>query len=103
MKRNILLIALLAMFLVPTPDAQAQQKVFRIGMIGLDTSHVVAFTKVINNPDKNYGCKVVVGYPGGSPDLPSSANRRCSRVPSKANTGDMIGITLFSMQKSRVR
>jgi len=75
MKRNILLIALLAMFLVPTPDAQAQQKVFRIGMIGLDTSHVVAFTKVINNPDKNYGCKVVVGYPGGSPDVPSSANR----------------------------
>jgi predicted dehydrogenase len=44
-------------------------------MIGLDTSHVVAFTKVINDPAKNYGCKVVVGYPGGSPDVPSSANR----------------------------
>jgi predicted dehydrogenase len=75
MKRNILLIALLAMFLNPTLDAQAQQKVFRIGMIGLDTSHVTAFTKAINNPAKNYGCKVVVGFSGGSPDIPSSADR----------------------------
>ena len=75
MKRNILLIALLGMFLIPTLNAQAQQKVFRIGMIGLDTSHVTAFTKFINNPAKNYGCKVVAGYPGGSPDVPSSVNR----------------------------
>ncbi len=75
MKRSVLLIALLGMFLIPSLDAQAQQKVFRIGMIGLDTSHVTAFTKVINNPAKNYGCKVVAGYSGGSPDIPSSANR----------------------------
>ena len=75
MKRNILLIALPAMFLIPTLDVQARQKVFRIGIIGLDTSHVTAFTKLINNPAKNYGCKVVVGYSGGSPDIPSSANR----------------------------
>ncbi len=75
MKRNILLIVLLAMFLIPTLNAQAQQKVFRIGIIGLDTSHVTAFTKFINNPAKDYGCKVVAGYPGGSPDIPSSANR----------------------------
>jgi predicted dehydrogenase len=75
MKRNIIFIALLAVFLIPSLDVQAQRKVFRIGMIGLDTSHVVAFTKVINNPAKKYGCKVVVGYSGGSPDVPSSANR----------------------------
>jgi predicted dehydrogenase len=75
MKRNIIVIALLAVFIIPTPDVQAQQKVFRIGMIGLDTSHVTAFTKVINDPANNYGCKVVVGYSGGSPDVPSSANR----------------------------
>jgi len=53
----------------------AEEKVFRIGMIGLDTSHVTAFTKLINDPAKNYGCKVVVGYPGGSLDIPDSANR----------------------------
>ncbi len=40
-------------------------KVFRIGMIGLDTSHVVAFTKLLNDPAKGYGCQVVAGYPGG--------------------------------------
>jgi len=49
--------------------------VFKIGMIGLDTSHVIAFTKVLNDPAKDYGCKVVAGYPGGSPDIPSSADR----------------------------
>lgn len=54
---------------------RAAEGVFRLGMIGLDTSHVIAFTRLINDPDKNYGCRVVVGYPGGSPDLPSSANR----------------------------
>jgi predicted dehydrogenase len=75
MKRNIILIALLAILLIPPLEAQARQKVFRIGMIGLDTSHVTAFTRLINNPAKNFGCKVVAGYPGGSPDIPSSANR----------------------------
>jgi predicted dehydrogenase len=48
---------------------------FRIGMIGLDTSHVIAFTRLINDPQKNYGCRVVVGYPGGSPDIEASAGR----------------------------
>jgi predicted dehydrogenase len=75
MKRNILLKVPIILLIVSLPAAQAQQKVFRIGMIGLDTSHVVAFTKVINNPAKNYGCRVVAGYSGGSPDVPSSANR----------------------------
>ena len=56
--------------------AQAgENAVFRIGMIGLDTSHVVAFTEALNNPANNYGCKVVAGYPGGSPDIESSAGR----------------------------
>jgi predicted dehydrogenase len=75
MKRNILLIALPAMFLIPALTTQAQQKVFRIGIIGLDTSHVTEFTKFINDPAKNYGCKVVAGYPGGSPDVEASASR----------------------------
>ena len=75
MTRNVLLTFLLVLLTASLPAAHAEQKVFRLGMIGLDTSHVVAFTKVINDPAKNYGCKVVVGYPGGSPDVPSSANR----------------------------
>ncbi len=50
----------------------------RIGMIGLDTSHTVAFTELLNNPaHKKHvpGARVVVAFKGGSPDLPSSWNR----------------------------
>ncbi len=50
----------------------------RIGMIGLDTSHVIAFTKAINDassPDHVPGGKVVAAFKGGSPDLKSSASR----------------------------
>ena len=75
MKKIILLTALLIVFLTLPFEAEAGEKVFRLGMIGLDTSHVTAFTRVINNPARNYGCKVVAGYSGGSPDIPSSANR----------------------------
>ena len=75
MNRTALLTALLLAFLMLPFVTQAEAKDLRLGIIGLDTSHVIAFTKLINDPAKNYGCKVVVGYPGGSPDIPSSANR----------------------------
>ncbi|MBC8217715.1 MAG: Gfo/Idh/MocA family oxidoreductase, partial [Planctomycetes bacterium] len=44
-------------------------------MIGLDTSHVIAFTSAINKKTSEHGCKVVAGYSGGSPDIDSSRNR----------------------------
>jgi len=50
----------------------------RIGIIGLDTSHVVAFTRSLNDPShKDYvpGGRVVAAYKGGSPDLKASAGR----------------------------
>jgi predicted dehydrogenase len=50
----------------------------RIGIIGVDTSHAVAFTKLINDDaDKKHvaGGKVVAFYKGGSPDIPESAGR----------------------------
>jgi hypothetical protein len=50
----------------------------RIGMIGLDTSHVTAFTKLFNDPaDPNHvpGGRVVAGFKGGSPDIESSHTR----------------------------
>jgi predicted dehydrogenase len=50
----------------------------RIGMIGLDTSHVPAFTKLFNDTsDKNHvsGGKVVAAFKGGSPDVESSWSR----------------------------
>ncbi len=50
----------------------------RVGIIGLDTSHSTAFTKVLNaeNPKPEYrGYKVVTAYPYGSRDIKSSATR----------------------------
>jgi predicted dehydrogenase len=50
----------------------------RIGIIGCDTSHVTAFTEVLNNPQaKGHvpGGKVVAAYKGGSADIPSSIER----------------------------
>ena len=76
MNRTVLAKALLlTAILARTLPAQTEERIFRLGMIGLDTSHVIAFTQIINNPKNNYGCKVVAGYPGGSPDMPASADR----------------------------
>jgi hypothetical protein len=50
----------------------------RIGIIGCDTSHVLAFTETLNNPDVMGhvpGGKVVAAYRGGSPDIPDSVSR----------------------------
>ncbi len=54
------------------------KKPLRAGLIGLDTSHVIAFTQVINDPKATgplADVKVVAGYPAGSPDVPDSWNR----------------------------
>jgi len=50
----------------------------RIGVIGFDTSHVPAFTKLLNDPDDPFhvpGGKVVAGYPSYSADLEASYSR----------------------------
>jgi len=52
--------------------------VFRVGIIGLDTSHVTAFTARFNDSENaNHvpGARVVAAFKGGSPDIPSSADR----------------------------
>ncbi|MBE3135142.1 MAG: Gfo/Idh/MocA family oxidoreductase [Acidobacteria bacterium] len=49
-------------------------KDLRAGIIGTDTSHVPAFTGLFaSHPE--WRIKVVAAFPGGSPDLPSSADR----------------------------
>jgi predicted dehydrogenase len=48
----------------------------RVGIIGLDTSHSLAFTKSLNNsPNKYRGYKVVAAYPYGSKTIPSATDR----------------------------
>lgn len=50
----------------------------RIGFVGTDTSHVGAFTKMLNDPsapDHIAGAKIVAAFKGGSPDIESSRTR----------------------------
>ncbi|MFO0819520.1 MAG: Gfo/Idh/MocA family oxidoreductase [Pirellulales bacterium] len=61
-----------------TVCADEPAKVLRAGIIGLDTSHATAFTKLLNDPKappELAGCRVVAAYPKGSPDIPSSVSR----------------------------
>jgi hypothetical protein len=50
----------------------------RIGMIGLDTSHVAQYLGILNDPknkDHVPGGKIVAAFKGGSPDVESSRSR----------------------------
>ena len=64
--------------------AQESGKPIRVGIIGLDTSHAIAFTKRMNdaqrippevNGRRTRPCRVVAAYPQGSADIESSASR----------------------------
>ncbi len=58
--------------------AAEEQPIIRVGIVGCDTSHVIAFTNAINDPKATGAlarCEVTIAFPGGSPDLPSSRDR----------------------------
>jgi predicted dehydrogenase len=58
--------------------AQTAPAEVRIGIIGTDTSHVVAFTRVLNdpaNPDHIAGARIAAAVKSGSADIPSSRSR----------------------------
>ncbi len=62
---------LLAVTALPAAD-------LRLGIVGTDTSHSVAFTALLNDPaNKNHlaGARVVAAYKGGSPDIKESSGR----------------------------
>lgn len=57
-----------------TPTAQP----LRAGIIGLDTSHCPAFTKLLNSPKplpELAGVRIVAAFPGGSQDIHDSRDR----------------------------
>ncbi len=74
---------LLGMVLVGTTFAANvseanEKKVLRAGMIGLDTSHVIAFAKTLNDPNAKgelAEVQIVAGFSGGSPDVEASWSR----------------------------
>src|SRR5579862_4619447 len=74
-----------------------EPKPLRAGIIGLDTSHVLAFTTTLNkgpkNPadaDKVAGVRVVAAYPQGSKDIESST----SRVPEYTEKVKALGVEI---------
>ena len=88
MKRNkrILLLSLLTL-VAQIMSAQ----VIKIGIIGLDTSHSTAFTRLINtNEIGNSDFKVVAAYPYGSRTIESAY----SRIPKYTEEVKGYGVTI---------
>jgi predicted dehydrogenase len=72
------MIGLVAVISLSTTGAAEEGKPLRAGIIGLDTSHVVAFTGLLNNPAARgvlAEVRIVAAYPGGSPDVSASRDR----------------------------
>ncbi len=72
-----LLLSLMLLGGGPAPQTSAGAPL-RIGIIGTDTSHVIAFTQMLNDPSRSDyipGARVVAAFKGGSPDVESSRTR----------------------------
>ncbi len=69
----------------------------RIGMIGLDNSHSIAFTRIINNPDDEAmnGFNVIAAYPRGSRTIES----RYSRIPGYTEEIKKMGVIIVDSIK----
>jgi hypothetical protein len=85
---------LLALTLVSTAQ---EPPPLRAGIIGLDTSHVLAFTQTLNKGPKKpedaakvAGVKVVAAYPQGSKDIEAST----SRVPEYTEKMKELGVEI---------
>src|SRR5690349_13917313 len=92
--RNRICIVALGLLLFTTTNRQATAKeVLRAGIIGCDTSHVEAFTKLINKKDAPApfdAVEIVAAFPGGSPDIAESHNRVEGYVKKLKNMGVKI-------------
>ena len=74
----------------------------RVGIIGLDTSHSVAFTKSLNTPgagSQYKGYTVVAAYPYGSRDIQSSAER----IPGYTEDVKKLGVEISSSIKEMLK
>jgi hypothetical protein len=85
---------LTCLFVFVSAIASAEDaKLLRIGMIGLDTSHCIAFTKILNDENaapEVANCRVIAVYPKGSPDIESSV----SRVPDYTKQIQELGVEI---------
>jgi len=69
-----------------------EMKPLRAGIIGLDTSHAIAFITTLNikKPPQTAGVTVVAAYPKGSPDIESSTKR----VPEYTEKAKAAGVEI---------
>ena len=89
MKRILVLLVMMLSSL-----AISAQDVVRIGIIGLDTSHSTAFTKLINGGQHEWaeGFRVVAAYPQGSRTIRTSYER----IPEYTETVKAYGVEITS-------
>ena len=73
----------------------------KVGIIGLDTSHSIAFTQIINNPDneKMKGYRVTAAYPYGSRTIESSYSRIPGYIENIGKHGVEIVDSIASLLK----
>ena len=91
MKNKLCLLLILSSFVL---NIHAQKSI-RIGIIGLDTSHSVAFTDLINGDKDNAfakGFRIVAAYPYGSKTIESSAKR----IPGYIKKVEQQGVEIVS-------
>ena len=76
-----------------TAMSQSTSSSQKVGIIGLDTSHSIAFTKLLNDSQKGpelEGFLVVAAYPHGSTDIESSV----SRIPRYTEEIQQFGVEI---------
>jgi len=78
----------------------------RVGIIGLDTSHSIEFTKLLNDHNTQMefqGYKVVAAYPNGSTDIESAISRVSGYTEEVKKMGvEIVGSIAELLQKTDV-
>jgi len=94
MQRFPIIVVCAALWTITAGAAIAQEESpMRIGIIGLDTSHAPAFTKLFNQrpaAEGLEGFRVIAAYPHGSRDIESSY----SRIPKYTETVRELGVEI---------
>jgi hypothetical protein len=103
-RRSLLLLA--PLLCASLGFAQDDAKPLRAGIIGLDTSHVLAFTQTLNKGPKKpedapkfAGFKMVAAYPQGSKDIESSTKR----VPEYTEKVTALGVEIVDSIEELVK
>jgi predicted dehydrogenase len=92
-QRIFVILTSLVVAMTTAQAVSAKEGEIRIGIVGCDTSHVMAFTKLINDPKATgpfADAQVTVAYPGGSSDIPDSYNRLPKYVKELKDAGVKI-------------